>query len=471
MIGLAPAWLAFMFGWHIAMVNLGIGLAWLVPYLKWRADREGDSELEGVARSLMRFYAATYGLAGVFGTAFTVFLLSYYPEFLGVAGHIALIPFAISILSIALHFFSIAGFYYGWDRWSRSSHYAIGAALAITALLIPLGFRAVFAFLNIPAGLEVRYATPFGTEPKYGLDLGAALFRNPTTLPLYVKSITAAFTVTFLAVMGGYAAKYLLSGSDEERRTALRVMRMMAKPAAVGVALMLVMGLWYAFSLKSVPYKFNNVFASLGWKAGDGVAYYNVAWLFVLKMLFYAVQIAAVAIAVPKLLRGETSPGMLRLLAVAGVAAVLTVPLGEYLNAFSQYPFFIAAWPDVLAAASKSGVVPVLQQLSGKYGITVEPFNANTATRLVETVNSIVLVDGSSSAVNVLRKLAAKYPAARPLLDQAAYQVNEIALEPGVVALTYAFVGALVLAAIYLLYILLYPAKTAKPLTPGAEEE
>jgi hypothetical protein len=37
-IGLAPAWLVFMFGWHIAMVNLGIGLAWLVPLLLFQRN-------------------------------------------------------------------------------------------------------------------------------------------------------------------------------------------------------------------------------------------------------------------------------------------------------------------------------------------------------------------------------------------------------------------------------------------------
>ena len=464
MIGLAPAWLAFMFGWHIAMVNLGIGLAWLVPYLKNKALKENDAGLERVARSLMRFYAATYGLAGVFGTAFTVFLLSYYPSFVGIAGHIALIPFAISILMIALHFFSIAAYWYGWDRWSPSTHNLIGLGLGISALLIPFGFRGVFAFLNIPAGLIVDATS--GTV-HYGLALGAAIFSNPTTLPLYIKSIVAAFTVTFFAVMGGYAYKYVLAESEEEKQLALRVVRMMAKPAAVGAVLMIFLGLWYALSLQAIPYKFNNVFASLGWKTGDGVAYYNVAWLFVLKMLFFAVQFIALAVAVPKALQGRLEPGAAKLLLAAGIAAVLTVPLGEYLNAFSQYPFFIAAWPDVLAGH----ITP--QQLVTQYGVVIKP--ASILPQVIDTINSVVLVDGAgSSAVGVVQKLAQHYPN-NPYFKalEAAVQgaVNEIAVEPAVVYLTYGFMIFLLAGAIYLLYIILSPSKAEKKAVATAEAE
>ena len=453
MIGIAPAWLAFMFGWHIAMVNLGIGLAWLVPYLRWKAEKAGDEGLERVARTLMRFYAATYGLAGVFGTAFTVFLLSYYPEFLGVAGQVALVPFAISITMIALHFFAIVSYWYGWDRWGPVARNAIGLALGISALLIPLGFRSVFAFLNIPAGLQVD-AT--GNEIRYGLDVYAAIFQNPTTIPLYIKSIVAAFTVTFFAVMGGYAFKYMHAESEEDRQLAIRVIKMMAKPAAVGAVLMIFLGLWYALSLQAIPYKFNNVFASLGWKVADGRAFYNVSWLFILKMILFAIQFLALAVAVPKaLFRGSLDNSAARLLFIAGVAAVLTVPVAEYLNAFSQYPFFIAAWPDVLAGHIK------VTDLVSKYGVSIQP--ASALPMVVAKINSIVLVDKSgTSAQGVLESLYKTYgPQFLPLLEYARHGVNEIAILPSVVYITFGFMVFLTAAAIYFLYTILTPARKA----------
>jgi cytochrome d ubiquinol oxidase subunit I len=434
-IGLAPAMLALFFSLHITMVNLGIGLAWLVPYLKWRADR-GERELEPVARSLMRFYAATYGVAGVFGTAFTVFLLSYYPKFLGFAGDITMVPFGIAILMIILHFFSISAFWYGWDRWSRKAHYAIGLLLGVSALLIPLGFRAVFAFLNIPAGL--------GYDPahhKFYLDVAAAIAKNPTYLPLYIKSIVAAFTATFVVVLGAYAYRYHAASSEEERKIALRIVRMMAPAAAAGLALMFVLGLWYALSLRAIPYKFNNVFASLGWKVAYGKAYFDVSWLFVVKMLLYLVQIAAVAYAF-KLARIGFTGGAAKFMVFAGAAAIFAIAAGELLNAFSQYPFFVAVWPDIL-----TGHVPLSKLAS--YGIHIP---ASSLNDVVSTVNSIVVLDNSGSARRIIEGLGLSkaFPQLSP--------VNEIAVTTPVVAITFAFLAFLLAAATYFVFrVLLFP--------------
>jgi len=391
-------WLALTFGLHIVMVNLGIFLALYVPYLKVKADREGDAGLETVARKLMKFYAATYGVAGVYATAFTVFLLSFYPDFLGLAGHLTLIPFGIAILMIVVHFFAITGFYYGWDKWSRQTHYAFGALLAISSILIPLGFRAVFAFLNIPIGLKLDGG-------KLSLDVAQAL-TNPTLPPLYIKSIVAAVTAGALAVLGGLAYAYYKTGDETYKRGIERVVPQLAKIGLAGLALMLVLGLWYALSLQAVPYKFNNIFASLGWKVGDGVAQYNVAWLFVVKMLFYAFQVAVIALAFKQLARGVIPADKKTLLLAAGLAALVTVALGEYLNAFSQYPYFIAC------LGSPEACPDVIKQLPP----------------------------------DQLERLAT-------ILDLRTY--NELALVPGVVALTWAFMIFLLASTAYFFYVLL----------------
>ncbi len=192
--------LALVFGLHIAMVNLGIALSTVIPLLKRNGEKSGKELYVRTARELMNFYAATYALAGVFGTAFTVFLLSFYPGFIGLASHIAFVPFGIAILAIAAHFFAISAYWYGWDRFSSNVHFAIGILLLATAYVIPLGFRAVSAFLNIPTGLQF--------EPKLHLDVFAAL-TNPTFLPLYAKSITAALAAGFFTISSAYALRYV----------------------------------------------------------------------------------------------------------------------------------------------------------------------------------------------------------------------------------------------------------------------
>ena len=86
--------LSLALGLHIALVNLDIGLATLIPIMKRVGERREDEFLVRRAKSLMRYYAMTYAVAGVFGTAFTVALLAFYPAFIGLAGHLTWVPSA-----------------------------------------------------------------------------------------------------------------------------------------------------------------------------------------------------------------------------------------------------------------------------------------------------------------------------------------------------------------------------------------
>lgn len=388
-MGFAELFVAFVFGVHLVMVNIGIALATLIPYLEWKARKLSDDTLLKNARDIFRIYAATYGLAGVFGTAYTVFLLSYYPEFIGVAGAITLYPFGIAILFIALHFLCIVTYWYGWDRFAPNTHLLVGALLAFSAYMIPLGFRAVFAFLNVPAGLKI--AGPSKLE----LDLVAALL-NPTFLPLYLKTITGALIVGFLFVAAIYAyKKYKGELADTKLEEEL-----ILKPAKIAFALLIVQlffGLWYMHSLTAVPYKFNNIFAALGMKVPGAEPAMNLSWLFILKIILYAIQLGAIAYVVLYCKNGLTGLGI-ELVKAAAAASIAGLLAGEYLNAFSQYPYFVAALPQI------AGKIP-------------EPWRTILARALD------------------LR------------------QVNVLANDPGLAAFTAAFLGVLLIAAIYFVYV------------------
>ncbi len=337
-MGVSEFFLAFVFGIHIVMVNIGIALATLIPYLEWKSLKLGDNKLLENAKRLFKIYAATYGIAGVFGTAYTVFLLSYYPEFIGIAGSVTLYLFGIAILFIVLHFLCIVTYWYGWGRFSDTTHLFIGGLLAFSAYMIPFGFRSVFAFLNLPAGLEIVGPS------KLGLNLAAAL-ANPTFLPLYLKSIVGALITGFLFVAAIYAYKKYKGELDDP----VYEQELIIKPARTSFYLLLIqaaLGFWYIGSLTQVPYKFNNIFAALGMKIqGPGPAL-NLSWLFILKMLFVAIQFAALAYVLTTCKTGLTVKD-LEMIKLAAASAVLGLLSGEYLNAFSQYPYFVAALPQI----------------------------------------------------------------------------------------------------------------------------
>jgi cytochrome d ubiquinol oxidase subunit I len=329
--------LALVFGLHIVAVNLGIALSTIVVFLKRQADIKRDKEIDATAYSFFRIYAATYGLAGVMGTAFTVFLLSFYPGFLGIAGNITMIPFGISIVAILLHFLAIVVYYYGWDKLDRNIHLAFGVLLVLTAYLIPLGFRAVFAFLNTPVGLTL--------SPKLSLDVLAAL-QNPTFLPLYLKSVTGALTAGFLFIAALLNHKAVTNGISEEEKSLLRKS---LEYAGMGLFAMMFLGAWYSISLAATPIKFNNIFGFLGVNLAAPTTS-NYSWLFLLKMVLVAWQ----GFILFKLYRARLEQQELKsttILTYSGAAAgLLTIMLGEYLNAFSQYPYLVANAPLILNA-------------------------------------------------------------------------------------------------------------------------
>ncbi|MCE4609295.1 MAG: cytochrome ubiquinol oxidase subunit I [Desulfurococcales archaeon] len=366
---IAVFWLAYTFGIHIMLVNIGIALSILVPYLKYRAKKNNDEALLNFSYKLMRFYAATYGVAGVYATAFTVFLLSFYPNFLGIAGNIALMPFAIAILLIVVHFTAITTYYYGWNRLSDKAHNIAGIFLALSAVLIPLGFRSVFAFLNTPKGLYFD-----GTVAR--LNLLEAL-SNPTLLPLYLKSLVASLTAGLILVTGYAAVKYYKT-SDDQYRNALKSIVDRGVPwALAGLGLMLILGLWYALSLRVVEYKFNNIFGPLGWKVGDGTVAFNLSWLLIIKLILYVAQVYLVYVAYTSIKKsGFLSRKEASNLLFAGMLALVTIVLGEYLNAFSQYPYFIA---DVTDPKVVQSIPPeVLPYLANVLNLT----NVNTLATL-----------------------------------------------------------------------------------------
>lgn len=312
--------LILVFGLHIVMVNLSIAFSTTIPFMKRSGERNNNEIYIRTARRLMNFYAATYALAGVFGTAFTVFLLSFYPGFIGLAGHLTFVPFGIAVLAIVAHFFAISAYWYGWDKWSASTHFGIGLVLFITVLVIPLGFRAISAFLNTPAGLEL--------EPKPHLNILTA-FMNPTFLPIYLKSVTAALTAGFFTISSAYALQYM-RGEQE----AFEIVSKFIKLAAIFLTLTIILGVIYAETLRQfVYYKFSNAFGML---IGD-VAAHDVSWLFILKLITIAVQMYAIY---------AFTKGKIKPVIAAGPAALVGVFAGEILNSLSQYPYFIAKLGD-----------------------------------------------------------------------------------------------------------------------------
>lgn len=368
-------YIALVFGIHIVAVNLGIALSTVTPFLKRRADLSGNMKLDELARRIFKVYAATYALAGVMGTAFTVFLLSFYPEFIGVAGNITLVPFAIAIISILVHFLAIVLYYYGWDTFPRNLHFASGVILALTSYTIPLGFRLIFSFLNTPVGLR------FDGKPY--INVPEALL-NPTFAPLYLKSILGALAFGSLFIMTLAALSSMKGGSSEESS----LYSLSLNVALVSMFLILLLGPWYAMSLLSTPMKFNNIFRSFGWSVSEAGGGIDLGWLFTVKLILILIQIYALLRLTA--FKGEyPSFNQFRFALLATLAAALTILSGEYLNMFSQYPFFLANLPLIASQVPEPWRKILGRSLSLE---NVSPLSNDPSLLLVTAIGILILL-------------------------------------------------------------------------------
>lgn len=324
--------MAFFFGIHIVLVNIDMGLGILVPILKRVGELRNNQVYIREARKYMRYFAIFYATAGVFGTGFTVFLLTFFPEFLWLGGVVLLVPFALAVLFLTLRFLSLALYWYGWDRFRPDYHFYIGLVLAFTSFAVPFSFRTVFSFLNYPAGVE-------NLEP-LEINIGK-MFTNPTLWPIYLKSIVGSLAVTFFMLVTLYTYKYYKGIGDKEENIFF-----IKKYLYIGfwfVFLQFIFGFWYLSALSATaPYKFANIAGA--WFGGNVTADYS--WLFLIKLLFVAFQAGVILYLFYYAVKNGSinfdDVNVQYMLMGLGPAAALTIVLGEYLNAFSQLPYFVA---------------------------------------------------------------------------------------------------------------------------------
>ncbi len=356
--GIPLAIMAFFFGVHIVLVNIDLGLAVFVPLLKWFGEKNNNELYVREAKRYMRYFAIIYASAGVFGTGFTVFLLSFFPDFLWLGGVVLLVPFALAGVFLTLRLAGIAAYWYTWDRLRSDYHFAIGLILAFTSFAVPFAFRTIFSFLNYPAGVE-------NISP-LEINIGK-MFANPTLYPIYLKSIAGGLAVASFMLVSLYAYRYYngIDGKEEN----LSMLKLFLNIGIWLLFLEVIFGFWYLASLGAyAPYKFGNIAGA--WFGGMVTADYS--WLFIIKLLFVGFQVFTVFYIFFYVIKhGKLDYDykyIKYLLLGVGPAAALTILLGEYLNAFSQLPYFVAQ-PDLESVLPMINVFNSINDLAAFFDV------------------------------------------------------------------------------------------------------
>ena len=304
--------LGFFLEVHLIFVNVIIGATVLTVVVRYLAYRRRDERLEALSRDMFRLMVATDLFAGVWATILTVFMAAAFPSMMAIFTKADFYPIAIALVGILASIPLIAAYWHLWGRIGPRTHSALGIPLAASVLLVPIGFRYLFAELDYP-----QFASP-GFKP---IDA----FANPIYPPLIAHTIIGAIDVGAFVLAAVLAARR--SPSIDGVKISLGTGLALLMPQAVA-------GGWYFVTLERyAPYIAANVGGPLlGYDPPSGLFY----------PAFYAAITLAIALglvaiyAFYKAMRGEVvKPAVIG----AGVLAEAVMVLMEYVNDGARYPY------------------------------------------------------------------------------------------------------------------------------------
>lgn len=313
---------------HVTLVNLVLGFSVLIPFIEYLSYKRKDKGLEDLARRLFRYLVISDLVAGVWGTWITVALGGLWPTLTYIAATVLFIPITIAIIGILISIPAIAIYWYTWNKVSPKIHIMIGILMALGALMVPAGFRMIFAFINYPTGLNEA--------------LGGnlyAVFSNPIYPVILLKSWFGGLTMSALMAAGIYALKLY---KNIEAENSMKASFIMLKMGLLLLLIQTLIGVTYFYTLsKYSPY----IYASI---TGDtSIAHYNFLPLFLIHVLLVVLMWFA-TLMLFKQVRNNKSSQVFSLMLI--LATFFALPIGEAINDASRAPYMVINGTSGLSA-------------------------------------------------------------------------------------------------------------------------
>jgi len=324
MLAFTPvSWMAFLLLGlatlvHITFVNLVLGLSVIIPLTEYMSYRSNDKQLMELAKRTFKYLLLTDLVAGVWGTWMTIALAGLWPTLTYIATTVLFVPITIALVGILIAIPSIAIYWYTWDKISKGTHLFVGCLMAFGALLVPAGFRMIFAFVDDPVGLSEALRGNL-----------YAIFGNPIYPIWVVWSWFGSLAMSSLVAAGIYAWRSRGSVNGEGLKEATYFLRL-GIPSLVVTA---ILGAFFFFSLQAAsPY----IYAAI--TGNTTVAQQNFLPLFVAYPVLVTIA-GGSAFGLFMLARKGTLNRLVSIILV--VAAFLTVPIVEAVNDASRAPYMV----------------------------------------------------------------------------------------------------------------------------------
>ena len=211
---------------HIIFAVVGIALPLMMVVAEALWLRTGDPVHRLLARRWAKGAAILFAVGAVSGTVLSFELGLLWPRFMGFAGSIIGLPFALEGFAFFTEAIFLGIYLYGWDRIPPLAHWLSGAMVAASGALSAVFVVTTNAWMNPPAGFRVEDGRPVDVDP-------IAAMTSPAALAETLHMTIAAYAATGFAVAGVHAFLLRRDRANPFHRRALAIALAVGGVAAV----------------------------------------------------------------------------------------------------------------------------------------------------------------------------------------------------------------------------------------------
>ena len=204
-------------GFHFIFPPISIGLAWLLVYVEWRAWRSGDPMYKQMGRLFGKLLAFTFALGVATGILMEFQFGTNWARYSKFVGDIFGAPLAAEgIFAFFLESTFLGLYLFGRNRVPKAVHWFSILMVAVGSVISAFWILVANSWQQTPTGFVIRNGRA-ELESFWG-----AVF-NPSTLPRFFHTITAALLVGAFVMAAVAAYRLLKNREDAVGRGALRL--------------------------------------------------------------------------------------------------------------------------------------------------------------------------------------------------------------------------------------------------------
>ncbi len=228
----ARAQMAFTLAFHIILVPLGVSWAAMTLIANYRAIRRGDGDALRLAQRWSKYMAVTFAVGAVTGTVLSFEFGLLWPQFMGKWGEAFGVPFAFEGLFFFTEAIFISIYIYGWRRLKPWPHFWTGVPIPVAGIFGSISVVAANAWMNSPQGVTLDSSGMIVDVDPIGV-----IFNDAMPL-MAAHMVIAAYLVGGFLIASVYATGMLRGRRDRYHRLGFIIgftVAAIATPVQMGV--------------------------------------------------------------------------------------------------------------------------------------------------------------------------------------------------------------------------------------------